>query len=156
MPRQKTAAQRRGIKPQCRKVRCALDGGFDLALGDVLDAIVTAGMISSPATRLAALPEAARLIGRRLGQALRPDAIFLFGSHARGDAGPDSDLDFMVVVPESPHPRYLRSVEARRIVGDIFSPKDIVVLTRQEWEAERRVVCSLASTVLREGVRLHG
>ena len=113
-------------------------------------------MISSPATRLAALPEAARLIGRRLGQALQPDAIYLFGSHARGDAGPDSDLDFMVVVPESADPRYVRNVAARRLVGDIPSPKDIVVLTRQEWQAEQRVVCSLASTVLREGIRLHG
>ena len=113
-------------------------------------------MISPPPVQLAALPEAARAIARRLGQALHPDAIYLFGSHARGNAGPDSDLDFMVVVPASPHTRYTRSVEARRLVGDIPAPKDIVVLTRQEWEADQRVVCSLASTVLREGIRLHG
>jgi hypothetical protein len=31
-----------------------------------------------------------------------------------------------------------------------------MVLTRQEWEADQRVVCSLASTVLREGILLHG
>lgn len=113
-------------------------------------------MILSPSAQLALLPDAARAIARRLGQALRPDAIYLFGSHARGDAGTDSDLDFLVVVPESPHSRYTRSVEARRLVGDISAPKDIVVLTRQEWEAEQRVVCSLASTVLREGILLHG
>lgn len=113
-------------------------------------------MISSSTVRLATLPEAAQLIGRRLAQILRADAVYLFGSFARGDAGPDSDLDFLVVVPESPHPRYRRSVEARRLVGDIHSPKDIVVLTRQEWQAEQRVACSLASTVLREGIRLHG
>jgi predicted nucleotidyltransferase len=113
-------------------------------------------MVSSTPVQLAALPEVARTIARRIGQALRPDAIYLFGSYARGDAGPDSDLDFMVVVPESPHTRYTRSVEARRLVGDITVPKDIVVLTRQEWEVEQRVACSLASTVLREGILLHG
>jgi predicted nucleotidyltransferase len=113
-------------------------------------------MISSPPVQLEALPEAAWAIARRISQALRPDAIYLFGSHARGEAGPNSDLDFLVVIPESTHTRYTRSVEARRLVGDIHAPKDIVVLTRQEWEAEQRVVCSLSSTVLREGIRLHG
>jgi predicted nucleotidyltransferase len=113
-------------------------------------------MISAPSVQLATLPEAAWAIARRLGQALRPDAIFLFGSHARGEAGPDSDLDFLVVVSASPYARYTRSVEARRLVGDIPAPKDILVLTRQEWEAEQRVVCSLASAVLREGIKLHG
>jgi len=113
-------------------------------------------MISVPPVPIATLPEAARAIARRLGQVLRPDAIFLFGSHARGDAGPDSDLDFLVVVPDSPHSRYLRSVDVRGLVADIPAPKDIVVLTRAEWESEQRVLCSLASTVRREGIQLHG
>ncbi len=30
---------------------------------------------------------------------------------------PDSDLDFLVVVPESPDTRYTRSVEARRLLA---------------------------------------
>lgn len=113
-------------------------------------------MISAPSVQLAALPEAAHAIAARLEKTLRPDAIYLFGSHVRGEAGPDSDLDFLVVVPESIHTRYIRSVEARRLVGDIHASKDIVVLTRQEWEDEQRVVCSLPSTVRREGIRLHG
>jgi predicted nucleotidyltransferase len=29
-----------------------------------------------------------------------PWRLYLFGSTARGDAGPDSDYDFMVVVPD--------------------------------------------------------
>ncbi len=103
-----------------------------------------------------ALPDDALTIARRLGKALHPDFIYLFGSHARHEAGPDSDMDFLVVVPHSDVPRYNRSVEARKAVGDIVAPKDIVVLTRQEWDADQTVVCSLASTVLREGIRLHG
>jgi predicted nucleotidyltransferase len=37
---------------------------------------------------------------RRLVEFYRPVRIYLFGSEARGDAGPDSDLDFLVVVPD--------------------------------------------------------
>ena len=37
---------------------------------------------------------------RRLVEAYRPECIYLFGSVARGDAGPDSDYDLLVVVPD--------------------------------------------------------
>lgn len=112
-------------------------------------------MLSTPSTQPAALPESARTIARRLGQALQPDAIYLFGSHARGEAGPDSDLDFLVVVPASRQTRLARNVAARRAVSDIPVPKDILVLTREEWADEAQVACSLVSTVVREGIRLY-
>jgi len=47
-------------------------------------------------------------IVRRLAEAYRPERIYLFGSTARGDAGPDSDYDLMIIVPEDA-PSYLRS-----------------------------------------------
>ena len=37
---------------------------------------------------------------RRLAEAYCPESIYLFGSTARGDAGPDSDYDLMVIVRE--------------------------------------------------------
>jgi len=103
-----------------------------------------------------ALPPEVALIADRLQQGLIPDKIYLFGSHARGDAGPDSDFDFLVVVPDSKLSRYERAVQARRILGKIGVAVDIIVLTRTEWESETRVVCSLSSTALREGVCLQG
>jgi uncharacterized protein len=103
-----------------------------------------------------AVPKIAELVARRLLRGLQADAVYLFGSYARAEAGPDSDLDLLVVVPDSAVSRYQRGIEARRLVGDIAVPKDIVVMTRKEWESERGVVCSLASTVAREGVQLHG
>lgn len=99
-------------------------------------------------------PPEAKLIADRLKLQLQAEAIYLFGSHARGDAGPDSDLDIAVIVPESVESRYRRSVKARGVVGDIHVPKDIVVFTHDEWESERAVVCSLAATIQREGTRL--
>jgi predicted nucleotidyltransferase len=41
---------------------------------------------------------------RRLVEVYRPERILLFGSIARGEAGPDSDYDLMVVVPDNTPP----------------------------------------------------
>ena len=45
----------------------------------------------------------------RLVEAYRPECIYLFGSHARGEAGPDSDYDLVVIVPDSASPERCRS-----------------------------------------------
>jgi predicted nucleotidyltransferase len=37
----------------------------------------------------------------RLAEACPPVRVYWFGSAARGDDGPDSDLDFLVVVPDN-------------------------------------------------------
>ncbi len=46
---------------------------------------------------------------RRLVKAYRPERIYLFGSVARGDPGPDSDYDLLVVVPDDAPPERRRS-----------------------------------------------
>ena len=48
-------------------------------------------------------------IVRRLVAAYRPERMYLFGSHARGDAGPDSDFDLLIIVPDDAEPRRRRS-----------------------------------------------
>lgn len=40
----------------------------------------------------------------RIIAAYQPERIYLFGSKARGDAGPDSDYDLLVVVPDDAPP----------------------------------------------------
>ena len=46
---------------------------------------------------------------RRLVEAYEPERVYLFGSHARGDAGPDSDYDLLLVVPDDAAPDRRRS-----------------------------------------------
>ena len=46
---------------------------------------------------------------RRLVDAYHPERVYLFGSVARGDAGPDSDYDLMVVVPDDAPAHLLNS-----------------------------------------------
>ena len=92
---------------------------------------------------------------RRLGEHLRPERIYLFGSRARGDAGPDSDYDLLVVVANSALPGYKRDQEAFRALRGVGASKDVIVLTLDEFQRKSSVVCSLPATVLREGTLLY-
>ena len=56
---------------------------------------------------------------RRLVEFYRPVRIYLFGSEARGEAGPDSDLDFLVVVPDNTPERMVRSSEVYSLLPGI-------------------------------------
>jgi len=87
----------------------------------------------------------------RLVDALHPERIYLFGSRARGDAGPDSDYDLLAVVPESDLAPHRRDVLAFRALCGVGAAKDVVVYTRAEFESRSRVASSLPATVLREG-----
>jgi predicted nucleotidyltransferase len=91
----------------------------------------------------------------RLRAAFQPECIYLFGSHARGEAGPDSDYDLLMVLPSSPMPRYQREQVAFRALAGMGISKDILVLTRAEFDRHRNALCSLSATVEREGVLLY-
>src|SRR3990172_12186421 len=94
-------------------------------------------------------------ITRRLVEALHPERIYLFGSRARGEAGPDSDYDLMVVLTDSELPGYKRDQAAFRALKGVGVAKDVLVLTREEFRRKAGVVCSLPATVLREGRLLY-
>jgi predicted nucleotidyltransferase len=65
---------------------------------------------------------------RRLSAAAPGAQIILFGSHARGDAGPDSDLDFLVVEP-AVEDVVAESVRLRRTLRGLGLFADIVVVS---------------------------
>jgi predicted nucleotidyltransferase len=92
---------------------------------------------------------------RRLVQGLAPVAIYLFGSRARQDATEDSDYDLLVVVPGSDLPGWRRDQRAFRLLCGVGAAKDVIVLTREEFDRKRGVVCSLPATALREGRLLY-
>ena len=80
------------------------------------------------------LPNEAFAIAKRLHQGLAAEQVFLFGTHPHGEGTTDSDLDFLVVASQSTESRYECAVTARWLVHDVRFPKDIIVLTRAEWE----------------------
>jgi predicted nucleotidyltransferase len=106
----------------------------------------------TPTTSDAVLAE----VVRRLVGAYRPERVYLFGSVARGDAGPDSDYDLLVVVPDDAPLERRRSRLAHEVLRGTGTAADVLVCTRSYFEQRRLLKASLPGTVLREGVALHG
>ena len=100
--------------------------------------------------------EAIEEITRRLVDCFQPERIYLFGSAARGDDGPDSDLDFLVVVPDDIPVDKLHPGAARKAVSGVAYAKDIVPWLKADFELRaEHVVASLPATVVREGKLLY-
>jgi predicted nucleotidyltransferase len=75
----------------------------------------------------------------KIVDAYRPTRIVLFGSRARGEAGPESDVDLLVVY-DGP----LSRREAEMAIRRLFTPQtfsmDLMVLTPDEFQRQKRVV----------------
>jgi len=95
-------------------------------------------------------------IVRRLVAEFQPEKIVLFGSHAWGQPDADSDLDLLVIVPESDERPIQRDWRARRCLGKVPHPIDVIVKTRREFEYFRPVVASLEHRIAEEGKVLYG
>lgn len=86
----------------------------------------------------------------RVVNAFNPKRIVVFGSVARGEAGPDSDLDLFVEMESDLRPLE-RGIAVRRVLRDVDVPMDIFVYTPAEVEARRGRIGNLLSYVEREG-----
>ena len=93
---------------------------------------------------------------RRLAEAYQPERIYLFGSKARGEGGPDSDYDLMVIVPDDAPPERRRSRLAYEVLRGTGTAVDVLVWLKSNFERRLHVVCSLPATVLREGRVVYG
>jgi len=74
---------------------------------------------------------------------------------ARGDAGPDSDFDIMVVVPDDAPSEQQDSGLGYRITWGVSLAKDILVWRKTEFDKRLHLKASLPSTVVREGKLLY-
>jgi hypothetical protein len=92
---------------------------------------------------------------RRLVEAYHPLQIYLFGSAARGDAGPDSDYDIMVVVPDDAPRERQDCGLGYRVLWGVGLAKDILVWSKTEFDKRLHLKASLPSTVMREGKVLY-
>lgn len=90
----------------------------------------------------------------RIVEDFDPEQIVLFGSRARGDARPDSDVDLLVVVRGPVRKRELATLIYRALAG-MGRPKDIIVVTTDEVERYRDVPGTIVYPALREGQLLY-
>lgn len=87
---------------------------------------------------------------QRIVRQFAPHQVILFGSHARGDARPDSDVDLLVVMPVEGSKRE-KQIEIRIALHDFHIPKDVVVVTPEEVARKKDVVGTIVRPALREG-----
>jgi predicted nucleotidyltransferase len=91
-----------------------------------------------------------REVVERIASAFKPRRIVLFGSHARGDAHPESDLDLLVEMETE-----LEFYDRIRTVSSIFGlrrwPLDVLVYTPDEVAKMRGINGTMVDLVEREG-----
>jgi uncharacterized protein len=90
----------------------------------------------------------------RIVDQFHPRKIILFGSRARHQDAGDSDVDLLVVVDHVEDRRALR-VAMRRALNGMGLSKDIILLTRDEYEIKRTIPGTIAYPADREGKVLY-
>jgi len=93
-------------------------------------------------------------IVRRIRAITTPEQIVLFGSCARGEAGPDSDLDLLVIVDGITHSRQ-ESTRIRRALRGLLVPIDVIVATPEQIKRYRESIGLIYGPALREGEVLY-
>jgi predicted nucleotidyltransferase len=104
----------------------------------------------TPAESEAALREAVERIATRF----HPLKVILYGSRARGEGGPDSDADLLVVMPVNGSKRQ-QAVQMDLALEGIPIPIDLIVVTAEEVERYREAIGSVIREAVREGKVLY-
>ncbi len=94
------------------------------------------------------------LILQRVVEAVHPLRVVLFGSAARGEMTPDSDVDLLVVMPEGTHRRKIMEYLHTQFSGLPF-PVEIVVATPEDLARYGQSVGLIYRSALGEGRELY-
>jgi len=92
---------------------------------------------------------------RRIVEAADPDKIILFGSAARGEMGPDSDLDLLVIKGGKFNKSRLTTTICRHLRGS-DAAVDVVVVTPDEVERYGNSPYLVIYPALKEGKIVYG
>ena len=94
--------------------------------------------------------DAIKYLVDRIVEAVDPIRVVLFGSAARGEMGPESDIDVLVVVDESRHRRHTAQQLYRSVRG-VGVPFDIVVAHPVDLERHKDNIGLIYRSVLQNG-----
>lgn len=76
--------------------------------------------------------------------------VILFGSHARGEARPDSDLDFLVIEPEVKD-RMGEMARLATVLAPLRIPTDVLVVSSERFEYWKDTPNTVYNRAVREG-----
>lgn len=119
---------------------------------------MTPASLDTPARR-AITPKVQAVIDsavERLVAEFHPEQIWLFGSYAWGEPRTESDLDFVVVVPESEESYLRRAQRAQGCLWGIPIGIDVLVPTKKDFERVSHLKGSLTYKIINEGRLLYG
>lgn len=85
----------------------------------------------------------------RIVSVAHPEKIILFGSRARGDASPSSDID-LLIVKRGAHRRKLAFEIYRNLIG-VGCPVDLVVVTPEDIEKYGNSPALIIHPALKDG-----
>ena len=87
---------------------------------------------------------------RQIAIRFRPEQVILVGSYAKGTAGPDSDVDLLVIMrPEGSKRQQATKIDIA--LKDAPLPKDVIVVTPEDVERQRNIIGTVIYPALREG-----
>jgi len=91
----------------------------------------------------------------RIVRGFAPEQVILFGSYARGEAGPDSDVDLAVIFPRLEGRRIDKAVQIRVALHAMGLAKDVIVLTSDDFDEQKDAVGTLGYILAHEGKVLY-
>ncbi|MFN0017594.1 MAG: nucleotidyltransferase domain-containing protein [Pirellulaceae bacterium] len=91
----------------------------------------------------------------RVVAASRPEKIVLFGSAVRGEMGPNSDVDLLVIKGGKFHRGRVTQAIYRKLYG-VDAAVDVVVVTPQDVAHYRNATCLVIAPALDEGKIVYG
>jgi uncharacterized protein len=107
--------------------------------------------------RIDSRPTTQASIGRmvkRVVKKFQPEQVILFGSHARGDAGPDSDVDLLVVMEFEGAARD-KGLEIVQALHDLLVPVDVIVSSPRDFAWRKEVAGTIEWPAAQEGKVLY-
>lgn len=90
----------------------------------------------------------------RIVRRFDPEKVILFGSYATGKAGPDSDVDLLVVMPVIGSKRK-KAVEIGVALHDMVVAKDVIVARPDEFEWRKDIIGTIEWPAAHEGKVLY-
>ena len=92
---------------------------------------------------------------KRIVRKFKPEQIILFGSQARGDVRPDSDVDLLVVMDVAEGSEWDKAIEIGVALDDLPVPMDIIVTRPSEFAWRKEYVGTIERVAFREGKMLY-
>lgn len=90
-------------------------------------------------------------VTQRLVKTYNPLKIYLFGSYAWGHPDEESDIDLLIIVEKSQEKSYKRAIAGFDALFGLGISKDLLVLTKDEFEERAHQKSTLIHKIKEEG-----